>query len=59
DHSQWLDRPLPAEYLKHAVEDVVMIGQLYTAFAASGYLYPQLGHDSARYVSIWRDELTE
>ncbi|KAG5644547.1 hypothetical protein DXG03_008202 [Asterophora parasitica] len=55
DHSHWTERPLPAEYMAHAVEDVVLIHQLYDHFQISGYLYPQLEHDSMRYVSIWKN----
>ncbi|KAG5727339.1 hypothetical protein E4T56_gene12101 [Termitomyces sp. T112] len=55
DHSLWLQRPLATEQLLYAVKDVVMISDLYNAFDAAGYLYPQIHDDSSRYVSIWKD----
>ncbi|KNZ78887.1 hypothetical protein J132_09133 [Termitomyces sp. J132] len=55
DHSLWLERPLATEQLLYAVKDVVMISDLYNAFDAAGYLYPQIHDDSSRYVSIWKD----
>ncbi|KAF8073306.1 ribonuclease H-like domain-containing protein [Lyophyllum atratum] len=55
DHSHWMDRPLPVEYLQHVVEDVLLIHQLYNHFEGAGYLYSQISDDSARYVSIWKD----
>ncbi|KAG6884243.1 hypothetical protein C0993_012835, partial [Termitomyces sp. T159_Od127] len=55
DHSLWLERPLVAAQLLYAAKDVVMISDLYNAFDAAGYLYPQIFDDSSRYVSIWKD----
>ncbi|KAG5636127.1 hypothetical protein H0H81_009034 [Sphagnurus paluster] len=55
-HSQWFTRPLPAEYLHHATEDVELIHQLYLHFHRRGYLTnPHLPGESMRYVSICKD----
>ncbi|KAG5636128.1 hypothetical protein H0H81_009035 [Sphagnurus paluster] len=56
DHSMWVTRPLPAEYLHHATEDVVLIHQLYIQFLFCGWLFDgYLPSESMRYVSIWKD----
>ncbi|KAF5380146.1 hypothetical protein D9615_006308 [Tricholomella constricta] len=55
DHSLWLERPLAEDYIRHAVEDVVLICSLYLFFRDAGYLYSQISGDSMRYVSIYND----
>ncbi|KAF5373972.1 hypothetical protein D9615_009915 [Tricholomella constricta] len=55
DHSLWLERPLAEDYIRHAVEDVVLIRSLYLSFRDAGYLYPKISDDSMCYVSLYND----
>ncbi|KAH7063013.1 ribonuclease H-like domain-containing protein [Auriculariales sp. MPI-PUGE-AT-0066] len=38
DHSRWMERPLPADYLRYAKRDIELIARVYQVFSSRGYM---------------------
>ncbi|KAF5366415.1 hypothetical protein D9758_009777 [Tetrapyrgos nigripes] len=56
DHTKWLQRPLSAQYLSYAAQDVYIIGIIYDHFLKKRLVGTELPEQSARYVSIWEND---
>ncbi|KAF8904866.1 hypothetical protein CPB85DRAFT_956603 [Mucidula mucida] len=54
NHSLWLRRPLPPQYLEYAAKDVVLIAKLYHAFVRRGFVTAALSGQSQRYISLFK-----
>ncbi|KAF9020187.1 hypothetical protein BDZ89DRAFT_279117 [Hymenopellis radicata] len=54
NHSLWLRRPLPPQYLEYAAKDVVLIDKLYHAFVRRGFVTAALSGQSQRYISLFK-----
>ena len=54
-HSEWLIRPLPAQYLQYSSRDAYLISMLYAHFKEKGYINNhRLSAQSVHYVSIFQ-----
>ncbi|KAJ3769832.1 ribonuclease H-like domain-containing protein [Lentinula raphanica] len=64
-HDKWMCRPLPAEYLHYAAQDVEYMHDLYERFIQAGYIHQNSSLDSKilaqsnRYISLWSDTIPE
>ncbi|KAF9022009.1 hypothetical protein BDZ89DRAFT_1197951, partial [Hymenopellis radicata] len=54
NHSLWLRRPLPPQYLEYAAKDVVLIAKLYHAFVRRGFRNCGTARQSQRYISLFK-----
>ncbi|KAJ3823534.1 hypothetical protein F5878DRAFT_657576 [Lentinula raphanica] len=64
-HDKWMCRPLPAEYLHYAAQDVEYMHDLYERFIQAGYIHQNSSLDlkilaqSNHYISLWSDTIPE